>query len=955
MKITGTAVLVLLGFTACEVQAQSTPAAGQDTVIQVLKPRFQHDAAYSISGDELLRIPERTVERWLSLQPGVVHTENGFHVRGGRSDQLTWMVDGIDVSDSHTGAGMIHIIPAAVERVWLQPGGQGAAQGGRLSGVVGIRTRTGGSAYHFSAEAVSDAVWALKNHDGAYEILGIDGLYSYGYDNYTVTASGPVIPGSDKIRFFVAGERRFENSPATRFQGFQQDSLQLTSFSRYRFDSDLYYERLYAGLPTAYWDTTWVSMNVPPGRVPGGDYRRNTLNANLVFDVNPLTVQAGFNYSDHRTTNQSVLPATLLTVGESNNRMTIPREYMGYVHLTHTIDPTLFYTLQAAYTANTLEYGPKGMDWEFGSDNFMLGDSGYYDEMFASWSDPALHNGLLDRDYGYGNFYMSFTGDWAIPHYLIDNDLPGGTIAPDGQYHRSSERKWFFRFDLEKDMGSIHHLSFGGRYSRSVLRSYTIDIDNYYLAKQSYDNDRTARTEFDFWNGLATGYGYDVYGNEIDNAQTVSTKRGLNAAAEVTLHNGPLVPRHISFYVNDSIDLNDLVINAGVRYENMRPARYSLADINCVRRDSAGALADGNFDDPAVYAFFLPRITLSFPVTDQAVVTAHYGKYVQQPNLRYIDNGLDAFTYLRPNYATHPEWDTWNNVNLEPERTTEYSAGLTMRLQKNATFRLQAYYRNQRDLTAIRPVYQTGGTYPVLYFFVNEDFAVSKGVTTELQLCRTDRFQMRLQYTLSGTRGSGSSAEAAFTGADKRLFETGSPAPVFPLDFDRRHAVTAHMDLRTRTGDGPAILHTHPFEHMGLVLLGTAHSGSPWTRLVRRNYIGGAPAPEYAAYPNSGRLPWVFRVDARLEKRFRAGPLQAVVYLEGLNIFDFTSYTAVFPETGSPDSNGWLQTDQGQGYTRWMGSYADDYANWYLASLTGCGTFGYQQPRQVRLGVRVEY
>ncbi|MBN2417121.1 TonB-dependent receptor plug domain-containing protein [bacterium] len=955
MKITGTAVLVLLGFTACEVQAQSTPAAGQDTVLQVLKPQFQNDAAYSISGDELLRIPERTVARWLSVQPGVVSTENGFHVRGGRSDQLTWMVDGVDISDSHTGAGMIHIIPAAVERVWLQPGGQGAAQGGRLSGVVGIRTKTGGSAYHFSAEAVSDAVWALKNHDGAYEILGIEGLHSFGYDNYTITASGPVIPGSDRIRFFVAGERRFENSPATRFQGFQQDSLRVTSWTHYPYGSDLYYQRIDDGLSTVVRDTAWLAMDIPPGRVPGGDYRRNTLNANLVFDVNPLTVQAGFNYSDHRTTNQSALPSQLLTVGESDSRTVKPREYMGYLRLTHTVDPTLFYTLQAGHTVKTLEYGPRGLDWDFSSDNFMLGDSGHYDEMFSSWSDPALHNGLLDRDYGYGNFYMSFTGDWAIPHYLIDNDLPGGTIAPDGQYHRSSERKWSFRFDLEKDLDSIHRFSFGGRYSCSVLRSYTIDIDNYYLAKQSYDKDRTARTEFDFWNGLTTGYGYDVYGNEIDNDQTVSTKRGLNAAAEVNMHNGPLVPRHISFYVNDRIELNDLVINAGVRYEHMRPARYSLADINYVRRDTVGTLVNGNFHDSAVYAFFLPRITLSFPVTDQAVVTAHYGKYVQQPNLRYIDDGLTSLSYLKLGHPDYSRWDTWNNVNLEPERSTEYSAGLTMRLQKNASFRLQAYYRNQRDLTAIRPVYQTGGTYSVLYFFLNEDFAVSKGVTAELQLRRTHRFQARLQYTFSGTRGSGSSAELAFSGADKRLFESGSPVPVFPLNFDRRHAVTAHMDLRTRAGDGPAILNVHPFENMGLTLLGTAHSGSPWTRLMPEDYLGGSSSPRFIAYPNSARMPWVFRVDARLEKRFMAGPLQAVVFLEGLNIFDFKSYTAVFPETGSPHSDGWLQTDQGQGYTRWLGSNADDYARWYLATITGCGSFGYQQPRQLRLGMRVEY
>ena len=63
----------------------------------------------------------------------------------------------------------------------------------------------------------------LKNYKLGFEAItdnfakaGQDmlGGYSYGYSEYTFTASGPVIPGYKELKFFLAGNNQYLRNPA---------------------------------------------------------------------------------------------------------------------------------------------------------------------------------------------------------------------------------------------------------------------------------------------------------------------------------------------------------------------------------------------------------------------------------------------------------------------------------------------------------------------------------------------------------------------------------------------------------------------------------------------------------------------------------------------------------------------------------------------------------------------
>lgn len=302
-------------------------------------------------------------------------------------------------------------------------------------------------------------------------------------------------------------------------------------------------------------------------------------------------------------------------------------------------------------------------------------------------------------------------------------------------------------------------------------------------------------------------------------------------------------------------------------------------------------------------------------------------------------------------------FDPLNNVNLKPERTTEYNFGFKMKFGANAALKLNAFYRNQQDLITYRHVIPVIADYKTQTMFMNGDFATVKGISATFDLRRTNRISARLNYTYQIAKGSGSQGGSHATIAWQEA-EPNFPRIIFPLDFDQRHKGTVVVDIRSIEGDGPEIGGMHPLENIGLNLMFQFHSGSPFTRIPLGDAfsnINGYNAPPPVEAPNSSRLPWVYPLDAKLEKSFTIGSMKLVAFLRGINILNLKSYDGVFRQTGRPDTDGWLNTNAGKNMLETMGEYKEDYINWYYASLNNCGATGrWQAPRQIRFGLRLE-
>ena len=73
------------------------------TVIQILHrhwlPRihlYETQSISKIQTKNIARLPIMTIEEVLKLQPGIVQTDSGIHMRGGKHDEIKYYVDGIE-------------------------------------------------------------------------------------------------------------------------------------------------------------------------------------------------------------------------------------------------------------------------------------------------------------------------------------------------------------------------------------------------------------------------------------------------------------------------------------------------------------------------------------------------------------------------------------------------------------------------------------------------------------------------------------------------------------------------------------------------------------------------------------------------------------------------------------------------------------------------------------------
>jgi len=113
------------------------------------RPLVRRDQTASIaefSGEDIRQLPVETFQEVLSLQAGVtVDPAGGIHIRGGRSSEITYIVDGIPITDEYSGLPSVSVENNVIEELRLVSGAFNAEYGKAMSGVVNIVTREGGN------------------------------------------------------------------------------------------------------------------------------------------------------------------------------------------------------------------------------------------------------------------------------------------------------------------------------------------------------------------------------------------------------------------------------------------------------------------------------------------------------------------------------------------------------------------------------------------------------------------------------------------------------------------------------------------------------------------------------------------------------------------------------------------------------------------------------------------
>lgn len=356
-------------------------------------------------------------------------------------------------------------------------------------------------------------------------------------------------------------------------------------------------------------------------------------------------------------------------------------------------------------------------------------------------------------------------------------------------------------------------------------------------------------------------------------------------------------PHELSGYVQDKIEFDELIINAGLRFDYFDPQGQVLADpsdpsiYNPIRPENRYHDANDNgiqdagetnvtlaereaywFNSTAAKWKISPRLGVSFPFTDRGVIHFSYGHFFQIPRFELL--------YQNPDYDLGQ--GTGNvgvigNSNLRPEKTVSGELGFQQQIGNYLSLDVTGYFRDIRDLTGTQAeqvsIYGGSSSYSRLE---NSDFAYIRGVVFSLSMRELAGWSGNFDYTFQIARGSASEPEQA------RDAIAGGQLPevqMIPLNWDQRHTVNLSVSYAASYLGGSAIA------QFGSGLPYTPASVEDITSLVQ----------------NSGRKPATMNVDFRSYYRPPVFNNNLTIFLRVFNLFDILNQHTVYDDSGVAD------------------------------------------------------
>jgi outer membrane receptor protein involved in Fe transport len=362
------------------------------------------------------------------------------------------------------------------------------------------------------------------------------------------------------------------------------------------------------------------------------------------------------------------------------------------------------------------------------------------------------------------------------------------------------------------------------------------------------------------------------------------------------------------------------------------------------------------FQDYEPQTNWMPRISFSFPISDDALFYAHYDILTQRPTSY---NRLDPISYYF--IDVQGASGTINNPNLKPEKTIDYELGFQQKINNASSLKLSVFYRELRDQIQ---QFRLSGAYPRTYYSYNNiDFGTVKGLTVTYDLRRSGNARLRFNYTLQFANGTGSDPNAA-----SGIIRSNQPnlRTMNPYSYDRRHQFNISLDYRWGTGkeyNGPVVNRKKSgkppvqiLSNLGANLTFTGGSGYPYTKSSKIMPYGAMGPIEGTI--NGARLPWQFLLNLRIDKDFdftmgkKKKGATINVYLEILNLLNTKNVVGVYPATGSPSDDGYLTAPE---YQNQINQQVNPTSYRDLYSVYIDNPYNYSSPRQTRLGLMFNF
>lgn len=836
---------------------------GEEIVVTAERPLVQKDLTASkktVVAEEIASLPVESFFGVLVTQAGVTTGPGGeIHVRGGRSNEVAYLVDGMSVGNPFSTNGLATSVATdAIQEMTVISGAFNAEYGKAMSGIVNLVTKEGGDRYEGSVSFYGGDTYT--RHEDLYLSPGFLNAESGRLGVYTMegTLSGP-LPFAKKINFFLSGrldesegyiwgKRQHLPSDSANFNG-DPDLLDTIREFRPDYNGPAWYYELHGKPWYEYGEDEEIPgepVNMNPSE--GGNFiaklstrplRGSKLEYSFLTD---RSQSKGFNFAYRFNPD-----------GVSSFR---DRSFNHSIHWTQTLDDRTFYTLRASYAINRAK-------------SFLH----ELDDIPVADEDVPLANSLDELPFP---FYVSSGGVVGFPgnNFLFGGDQKG--------YVNESAKSIRVKGDATKQIGIVHETKIG------------FDLQLHRLSRQN----------------LAILFNGDQY--------KVPTIPAVTAPAHDLYRDQNVT--EFSLFAQDKLEFDDFIINIGLRYEHFNPHGEYVPD-----------LLDPFVDDPETDLakaetknLILPRLGVSFPITDTGIIHFSYGHFAQMPALRSM--------YVNPEFEFPVGGTLYGNTNLKPERTVQYEIGLQQQLTSSLAFDITGFFKDIRDYLATQTIrFSTIAGQDQYSIQLNRDYANVKGVTFALtkRRPRDGGLGATVDYTFQVAEGNRTDSDAFFFNT---LSGRENELEIIPLSFDVRHTFSNTLTL-ANPGSWS----------IGMITQYT--TGYPYTPLLIDQKID--------QLPNQERKPSNFKLDLTASKSFTlSSRARMQVFAKVFNLLDHLNERFVFNDTGRATYS--LAEQRGQ-YASWEQAVALGLPGIHTPDEYQSRPQYYSRPREVRLGATLTF
>jgi outer membrane receptor for ferrienterochelin and colicin len=197
--------------TNVDIEMKETAVELEAIVVESRQDVIKKDVTSSqslISSEQIDLLPVSELDDVLQLQAGVSKDADGaFHIRGGRTTEIAYWVNGVSITDAYDNSRGIQIDNNSIQELQVISGTFNAEYGNAMSGIINTVTKEGGRDYHGSI-----LVYGGDHMSGFTEYFPrIDEIDAFSNYNLQGSLSGPVPYTDNLISFFVNGRYYYDD------------------------------------------------------------------------------------------------------------------------------------------------------------------------------------------------------------------------------------------------------------------------------------------------------------------------------------------------------------------------------------------------------------------------------------------------------------------------------------------------------------------------------------------------------------------------------------------------------------------------------------------------------------------------------------------------------------------------------------------------------------------------